>query len=126
MDGWRCTRTSYSIPPYYHNTIQHYHGYHYPSLMGHYPRSGLLRVHPIRYCHTQLNTKLGRLFFPKKPHHTTTTKPKPSITFSQLLHNQTRPNSVCNLSSTQQEDSCKKVGVVPSCSWCRRRLPDQC
>ena len=40
-----------------------------------------------------------------------TTKPYP--TSSQLLHNQTRPNSVCNLISTQLEDSCqKKLGQL--------------
>ena len=33
------------------------------------------------------------------------TTPKPSITFSQLLHNPTRPKSVCNLISTELEDS---------------------
>ena len=66
-----------------------------------------------RNCHnpTQLNPKLGTPYFPKKPQHTTTTKPnhKPSVTFSQLLDNQTRPNSVCNLISTQLEDACQKI-----------------
>ena len=63
----------------------------------------------INICHnpTQLNAKLGKPYFPKQNHKTT---PKPSVTFSQLLHNQTRPNSVCNLISTQIEDSCKKIG----------------
>ena len=44
------------------------------------------------------------------PHH----KPQPYPTLSQLLHNQTRPNSVCNLISTLLEDSCsKKLGQPP-------------
>ena len=67
----------------------------------------------LDFCHnpTQLNPKLGRPYFPKKPppHHRT----EPSVTFSQLLHNLTRPNSVCNLISTQLEDSCKKIGSPP-------------
>ena len=67
----------------------------------------------ILFCYTQLNSTQSwvSLIFLRnhKPHHTT----KPTPTFSQLLHNQTRPNSVCNLVSTQLEDSCKKVGV----SW---------
>ena len=37
-----------------------------------------------------------------------TTKPKPYPTLSQLLHNQTRTNSVCNLNSTQLKDASKK------------------
>ena len=40
-----------------------------------------------------------------------TTKPYPTL--SQLLHNQTRPNSVCYLISTQLEDSCQKNWVTP-------------
>ena len=64
-------------------------------------------------CNTQLNSKLGRLYSPKKPQ-TTTTKPKPTTTFSQLLHKQTRPNSGYNLISTQLEDSWrKKLGHPP-------------
>ena len=54
----------------------------------------------MHHCHnpTQLNPKLGRPYFPMvKPNQT---KPKPTPTFSQLLHNQTRPNSVCNFIST--------------------------
>ena len=39
---------------------------------------------------------------------TKTTNHKPSVTLSQLLHNQTRPNSVCNLISTQLEDLFQK------------------
>ena len=63
--------------------------------------------HVIEYCHipTQLNPKLGRPYFPKKTtNHKTTPQNhnhKPSVTFSQLLHNQTRPNSVCNLALFQ-------------------------
>ena len=73
----------------------------------------------IYYCHnpTQLNPKLGRPYFPKKPqpkpqnrNHKTE---KPSVTFSQLLHNQTQPISVCNLISIQLEDSCQKKWVDP-------------
>ena len=47
---------------------------------------------------------------------TTNHKPqnhKPYPTLSQLLHNQSRPNSVYNLISTQLEDSCKKRGHIP-------------
>ena len=61
------------------------------------------------HCHnpTQLNPKLGRPYFPIKPK----PKPKPhrtepSVTFSQLLDNQTQPNSGCNLVSTKLKDSC--------------------
>ena len=54
---------------------------------------------------TQLNLKLGKPYFPKK---FTNHKPKPSFTFSHLLHNQTRSNSVFNIITTQLEDSCKK------------------
>ena len=53
---------------------------------------------------TQLNSKLVKPYFPKKPHHNHT---KPTPTFSQLLHNQTRPNSACNLVSTHLEESCQ-------------------
>ena len=50
------------------------------------------------------------LFSYDKPNHNHNHKPQtePSVTFSQLLDNQTRPNSVCNLISTQLEDSCQK------------------
>ena len=73
-----------------------------------------MQTKELLYCHspTQLNPKLGRPYFPmSKPQ----PKPQPnrteqSGTFSQLLDNQTRPNSVCNLISTQLEDSCKKIG----------------
>ena len=45
-------------------------------------------------------------------HKSQTTKPYPTL--SQLLHNQTRPNSVYNLISTKLEDSCqKKLGQPP-------------
>ena len=83
-------------------------------------------------CHnpTQLNPKLGRPYFPKKPNHNQ--KPKPTPTFSQLLHNQTWPNSGYNLISTQLEDSCnrppsqKKIGQNCFChessSWLEIRL----
>ena len=48
-------------------------------------------------------TRVGfALFFLWKPQPQTTTKPYPTL--SQLLHNQTRPNSACNLISTQLED----------------------
>ena len=53
---------------------------------------------------TQLNPKFGKPYFPKK----ITTKPQtePSVKFSQLLDNQTRPNSVhATLIQTQLEDS---------------------
>ena len=59
----------------------------------------------------QLNPKLGKPYFPMqttKPQTTPKPQPHPSITFSQLLQNPTRPNSVCNLISTQPEDSYKK------------------
>ena len=40
--------------------------------------------------------------------------PKINQNHNQLLHNQTRPNSVCNLILTQQEDSWeKKIGSPP-------------
>ena len=71
------------------------------------------------HCHnpTQLNPTeswVGLIFL--RNHKTTTqttTKTKPTPTFSQPLHNQTRPNSVCNLASTQLEDLCKKIGSSP-------------
>ena len=63
---------------------------------------------------TKLNSTqswVGLIFLRKtKPQ---TTKPKLTPTFSQLLHNQARPNSVCNLISTQVEDSWKKIGPPP-------------
>ena len=34
---------------------------------------------------------------------------KPSVTSSQLLHNQSQQNSACNLISTQLEYSCQKL-----------------
>ena len=40
-----------------------------------------------------------------KPQNQTTTEP--SVTFSQLLDNQTRPNSVCNLIAPRQPNSTK-------------------
>ena len=45
-----------------------------------------------------------------KPQTTNQTEPYPTL--SQLLHNQTRPNSVCNLFSTQLEDSCKRTSLT--------------
>ena len=68
--------------------------------------------------HTQLNSTQSwvSLIFLRNHTKTTTTNRTVrhffsafSLTFSQLLHNQTRPNSVCNLISTQLEDSCKKM-----------------
>ena len=66
----------------------------------------VLKPHPNMYvvCMLFNSTKLSRRYFPTTPH----PKPKLTPTFSQLLHNQTRPNSVCNLLSTQLEDSFKK------------------
>ena len=60
----------------------------------------------VDYWHTQLNStqSLVNLIFLCKPQ----TTPKPSVTFSQLLHNQTWTNSVYNHISTQLEDSCQK------------------
>ena len=67
------------------------------------------RRFPICHNPTQLNPKLGRPYFPYKPQpQPQTTNHKPSVTFSQLLDNQTQPNSGCNLGSTQLEDSCQK------------------
>ena len=45
--------------------------------------------------------------------HDHTTNHKPYPTLSQLLHNQTRPNSVYNLISTKLEDSCQKKLAQP-------------
>ena len=64
------------------------------------------------FATTQLNSTqswVGLIFL---RNHTTTAnhRNRPSL-FSQLLDNQTRPNSVCNLISTQLEDSCKKNWV---------------
>ena len=61
---------------------------------------------------TQLNYELGKPYFPKKPQ-PRHTKPQPSVTFSQLLQNQTRPYSACRLISTQLDNSCKKIGRDP-------------
>ena len=80
------------------------------------------------FCHTQLNSAKSwvSLIFLRKPQTTPQNhnhKPKPSVTFSQLLHNQTQPNSVCNLISTQVEDSCKKRLGHPTISYLQKELP---
>ena len=63
---------------------------------------------------TQPRVGLSLFSYGNHNHKTTNHKTKPYPTFSQLLHNQTRPNSVCNLISTQLEDSCqKKLGHPP-------------
>ena len=63
--------------------------------------------------HLNTSTKSWNHNHKTTPHH----KPKPSPSFSQLLHNQTRPNSVCNLVSTKLEDSCKKTGSPDPQLW---------
>ena len=79
-----------------------------------------LLISPAISCHhfsslfatTQLNSTQSwvSLIFLCKNHkpkpQTKNQNHKPSVTLSQLLHKQTRPNSVCNLISTQLEDSC--------------------
>ena len=71
----------------------------------------------LDFATTQLNSTqswVGLIFLRNhKPQTTNHNRTEPSVTFSQLLHNQTRPNSVCNLISTQLEDSCKKNGRRP-------------
>ena len=81
-------------------------------------------THPNQSCWyiiatAQLNSTQSwvSLIFLRKPqttpqNHTTNHKPKPSVTFSQLLHNQTRPNSVFNLISTIR--FMPKIGPCPT------------
>ena len=66
------------------------------------------------FATTQLNSTQSwvSLIFLWKPHHTTNHNRIPPL--SQLLNNQTRPNSVYNLISTKLEDSCeKKIRSAP-------------
>ena len=57
-------------------------------------------------CHNSTQPRVGLALFSYANH--TTPHHKPYPTLSQLLHNQTRPNSVYNLISTKLEDSCQK------------------
>ena len=78
------------------------------------PNTGNLHIIYWTMLHIELShpnqLKLGKPCFPLE---TTTNQTKTVPTSSQLLHNQTRPNSVCNHISTQLEDSFKKIGSPP-------------
>ena len=65
------------------------------------------------------------LIFLRNHNHKPQTEPNRTVRhfFSQLLHNQTRPNSVCNLISTQLEDSCKKIGSTPTTTPTPQKIP---
>ena len=60
-----------------------------------------------------------------KPQNQTTPHHKTDRTFSQLLHNQTRPNSVCNLLSTHLEDSCNSGNLVLGFLWIATKVHDK-